>query len=121
VPPIVGLIALIIAADARRTASFEAPHDVTTLRGEAGAIVAFDVVQRNARMRSAITSLACSPRLGRLSAFCTHSEEMQSTRILATNSQPNHYANTIVEVHPLHRCGWTHEQPTKRLRLINHS
>jgi hypothetical protein len=46
--PIVGLIALISAANAWRTASLEAPHGVTTLHPEAGAIDAFDVVQRNA-------------------------------------------------------------------------
>jgi len=46
--PIVGLIALISAADAWRTASLEAPHDVTTPHPEAGVIDAFDVVQRNA-------------------------------------------------------------------------
>ena len=46
--PIVGLIALISATDAWRTAAFEAPHDVTTPHPEAGSICAFDVVQRNA-------------------------------------------------------------------------
>jgi hypothetical protein len=46
--PIVGLIALITAADAWRTAALEAPHDVTTPHPEAGAIGAFDIVQRNA-------------------------------------------------------------------------
>ena len=46
--PIVGLIALLSAADGWRTAAFEAPHDVTTLHPESGAICAFDVVQRNA-------------------------------------------------------------------------
>ena len=34
--------------DGWRTAAFEAPHDVTTLHPESGAICAFDVVQRNA-------------------------------------------------------------------------
>ena len=46
--PMVGLIALISTADAWRTASLEAPRDVTTPHPEAGAIDAFDVVQRNA-------------------------------------------------------------------------
>jgi hypothetical protein len=46
--PIVGLIALIAAADSWRTASLEAPHDVNTPHPEAGTIDAFDVVQRNA-------------------------------------------------------------------------
>jgi len=46
--PIVGLIALIAAADAWSTAAFEAPHDVSTPHAESGAIGAFDVVQRNA-------------------------------------------------------------------------
>jgi hypothetical protein len=46
--PLVGLIALIGAADAWRTAAFEAPQDVTTPHPEAGEIRAFDVVQRNA-------------------------------------------------------------------------
>jgi hypothetical protein len=45
--PIVGLIALIAAAEAWRTAAFEAPRDVSTPHAEAGAICAFDVVQRN--------------------------------------------------------------------------
>ena len=46
--PVVGLIALISAADAWRTASLEAPHDVATPHPEFGSIGAFDVVQRNA-------------------------------------------------------------------------
>jgi hypothetical protein len=46
--PVVGLIALITAADAWRTASLEAPHDVTTPHPEFGTIGAFEVVQRNA-------------------------------------------------------------------------
>ncbi len=46
--PIVGLIALIAAVEAWRTASMEAPHDVGTPHPEAGLICAFDVVQRNA-------------------------------------------------------------------------
>jgi hypothetical protein len=46
--PFVGLIALVAAADAWRTAAFEAPTDVTTPHPEAGEIGAFDVVQRNA-------------------------------------------------------------------------
>jgi hypothetical protein len=46
--PLVGLIALIAAADAWRTASLEAPHDVKTPHPEVGSIAAFDVVQRNA-------------------------------------------------------------------------
>jgi hypothetical protein len=46
--PIVGLVALIAAADAWRTAALEAPHDVSTPHPEAGAICAFDIVQRNA-------------------------------------------------------------------------
>jgi hypothetical protein len=46
--PIVGLIALVAAADAWRTAAFEAPHDVSTPHPEAGSICAFDIVQRNA-------------------------------------------------------------------------
>ncbi|MGO8860836.1 MAG: hypothetical protein ACLQRH_08710 [Acidimicrobiales bacterium] len=46
--PFVGLIALVAAADAWRTAAFEAPSDVTTPHPEAGEICAFDVVQRNA-------------------------------------------------------------------------
>ena len=46
--PVVGLIALIAAARAWRTAALEAPHDVSTPHPEAGAICAFDVVQRNA-------------------------------------------------------------------------
>jgi hypothetical protein len=46
--PVVGLIALIAAVRAWRTAAMEAPHDVSTPHPEAGAICAFDVVQRNA-------------------------------------------------------------------------
>ena len=46
--PIVGLVALIAAADAWRTAALEAPHDVSTPHSEAGSICAFDIVQRNA-------------------------------------------------------------------------
>lgn len=46
--PIVGLVALIAAAEAWRTAALEAPHDVSTSHPEVGAICAFDVVQRNA-------------------------------------------------------------------------
>lgn len=46
--PFVGLIALIAAADGWRTAALEAPPDVTTPHPEAGAIGAFEVVQRNA-------------------------------------------------------------------------
>jgi hypothetical protein len=46
--PVVGLIALIAAADAWRTAALEAPHDVATAHPEAGSLRAFDVVQRNA-------------------------------------------------------------------------
>ena len=46
--PVVGLIALISAADAWRTAALEAPHDVATPHPEDGSICAFDVVQRNA-------------------------------------------------------------------------
>ena len=46
--PIVGLVALIAAADAWRTAALEAPRDVSTPHPEAGAICAFDIVQRNA-------------------------------------------------------------------------
>jgi hypothetical protein len=46
--PIVGLVALIAAAEAWRTAALEAPHDVSTQHPEAGAICAFDIVQRNA-------------------------------------------------------------------------
>ena len=45
--PVVGLIALIAAADAWRTAALEAPHDVSTAHPEAGSLCAFDVVQRN--------------------------------------------------------------------------
>jgi hypothetical protein len=46
--PLVGLVALIAAAEAWRTAALEAPHDVSTPHPEAGAICAFDIVQRNA-------------------------------------------------------------------------
>lgn len=46
--PIVGLLALIAAADAWRTAALEAPHDVFTPHPEADDICAFDIVQRNA-------------------------------------------------------------------------
>ena len=46
--PVVGLIALIAAADGWRTAALEAPHDVSTPHPSAGSICAFDVVQRNA-------------------------------------------------------------------------
>jgi hypothetical protein len=38
-------------------------------------------------------------------------DDHTSGRIFATNSQPNHYANTIVGVHSVRRCGWTHEEP----------
>jgi hypothetical protein len=46
--PIVGLIALIAAAQAWRTSALEAPNDVSTPYPEAGSICAFDVVRRNA-------------------------------------------------------------------------
>ena len=46
--PVVGLIALIEAAQAWRQAALEAPHDAATTHPEAGDICAFDVVQRNA-------------------------------------------------------------------------
>jgi hypothetical protein len=46
--PVVGLIALIAAARAWRTAAMEAPHDVETPHPEAGALCAFDVVGLNA-------------------------------------------------------------------------
>ncbi|HWF14716.1 MAG TPA: DinB family protein [Acidimicrobiales bacterium] len=46
--PMVGLIALIAAAEDWRTAALEAPHDVATPHPEAGSICAFDIVQRNA-------------------------------------------------------------------------
>ena len=46
--PVVGLIALLSAADAWRTAALEAPHDVATPHPEAGSLRSFDVVQRNA-------------------------------------------------------------------------
>lgn len=44
--PIVGLVALTAAAEAWSTAALEAPHDVSTPHPEAGAICAFDIVQR---------------------------------------------------------------------------
>ena len=46
--PVVGLIALIAAARAWREAALEAPHDVQTPHPEAGHLLAFDIVQRNA-------------------------------------------------------------------------
>jgi DinB family protein len=46
--PVVGLIALIAAVRAWRTAAMESPHDVSTPHPEAGSICAFDIVQRNA-------------------------------------------------------------------------
>ena len=46
--PIVGLLALIAAAEIWRTAALEAPRDVRTSHPEAGSISAFDIVQRNA-------------------------------------------------------------------------
>jgi hypothetical protein len=46
--PMVGLIALISAAQDWRDAAVEAPQDVPTIHPEAGEICAFDVVQRNA-------------------------------------------------------------------------
>jgi hypothetical protein len=46
--PVVGLIALISAVRTWRTAALEAPHNVSTRHPEAGAICAFDIVQRNA-------------------------------------------------------------------------
>lgn len=46
--PMVGLIALIGAAHAWREAALEAPHDVPTKHPEAGQLLAFDIVQRNA-------------------------------------------------------------------------
>ncbi len=45
--PVVGLVALIEAALAWRQAALEAPQDAETPHPEAGAISAFDVVQRN--------------------------------------------------------------------------
>lgn len=45
--PMMGLIALLSAADTWRTAAYEAPH-VSTPHPEAGSICASDVVQRNA-------------------------------------------------------------------------
>jgi hypothetical protein len=46
--PVVGLIALIAAVQAWRTAAMEAPHDVQTPHPEAGALCAFDIVRLNA-------------------------------------------------------------------------
>ena len=46
--PVVGLIGLVAAVQAWRTAALEAPHDVSTAHPEAGSLSAFDVVQRNA-------------------------------------------------------------------------
>ena len=46
--PVVGLIALIAAAQAWRTAALEAPDDVSTPHPEAACVYAFDIVQRNA-------------------------------------------------------------------------
>jgi hypothetical protein len=46
--PVVGLIALIQAANAWKDAALEAPRDEHTPHPEAGTIDAFDVVQRNA-------------------------------------------------------------------------
>jgi hypothetical protein len=46
--PVVGLIALIAAAQEWRTAALESPPDVETPHPEAGSICAFDIVQRNA-------------------------------------------------------------------------
>jgi hypothetical protein len=46
--PVVGLIAMIDAVGSWRTAALEAPHDVSTPHPQAGAICAFDIVQRNA-------------------------------------------------------------------------
>jgi hypothetical protein len=46
--PVVGLIALIDAANAWKDAALEAPRDERTPHPEAGTIDAFDVVQRNA-------------------------------------------------------------------------
>ena len=46
--PVVGLIALIAAAEAWRAAALEAPHDTSTVHSEAGSICAYDIVQRNA-------------------------------------------------------------------------
>ena len=46
--PIVGLVALISAADTWRTAALGSPHDVATAHPDNGSISAFDVVQRNA-------------------------------------------------------------------------
>jgi hypothetical protein len=46
--PVVGLIALMDAAESWRTAAFEAPQDVSTSQAATGALRAFDIVQRNA-------------------------------------------------------------------------
>ena len=46
--PVVGLIALVAAVEGWRVSALEAPHDVSTPHPEAGAICAFDIVQRNA-------------------------------------------------------------------------
>jgi hypothetical protein len=46
--PVVGLIALVAAVEWWRISALEAPHDVSTPHPEAGAICAFDIVQRNA-------------------------------------------------------------------------
>ncbi len=46
--PLVGLLALVSAAEIWRTAALEAPRDVGTAHPEAGTITAFDIVQRNA-------------------------------------------------------------------------
>ena len=46
--PVVGLIALVAAADQWQTAAFEAPREVRTPHPDAGSISAFDVVRRNA-------------------------------------------------------------------------
>jgi hypothetical protein len=46
--PVVGLIALIEAAHAWKDAALDAPRDDRTPHPEAGAISAFDIVQRNA-------------------------------------------------------------------------
>ena len=45
--PVVGLIALVAAVEGWRISALEAPHDVSTPHPEAGAICAFDIVQRN--------------------------------------------------------------------------
>jgi hypothetical protein len=46
--PVVGLIALVASAEGWSISALEAPHDVSTPHPEAGAICAFDIVQRNA-------------------------------------------------------------------------